>query len=257
MTDRERAAALADEICGADTRRGFDVHPSNIGLVIRALALMAATPSSERVAATAVFADLRAAAAAFFDEHHGIMDTMQAFAYAWEETEDPHENIRRKREAWRNAFLSCIDPLLIATGLASAGSVSATSVSADLRKIVARAIGEAVMAPAKPYSGPVNPSAIAAGWADAALAAISAAGYVICPREPTEPDILADFGKHKGWTLNYKCPFFADDDDTEQCWQVLEEFGGINDREWRVKGKGDTPADAIRAALATGASHEA
>lgn len=74
-------------------------------------------------------------------------------------------------------------------------------------------------------------------------------GFVVVPEEPTD-DLLAEFGKRRGWTLSYKCPVYADDEDEEQCWQVLEVRGGVNDREWYVLGKGETPADAIRAAIA-------
>lgn len=72
---------------------------------------------------------------------------------------------------------------------------------------------------------------------------------VVLPEEPTEA-LLSEFGKRRGWGLSYKCPFYSDDDDEEQCWQVTEVRGSVNDREWYVLGKGETPADAIRAAIA-------
>lgn len=57
------------------------------------------------------------------------------------------------------------------------------------------------------------------------------------------------FGARKNWSLEYKRPIYGDDDDQEECWIVYEESGGINDREWTVMGKGETPVDAVVAAI--------
>ena len=55
--------------------------------------------------------------------------------------------------------------------------------------------------------------------------------------------LLTEFRKHKNWELSY-C--YEED---EEGWQVHKVVGSRNDREWRLIGQGDTPAEAIDAAI--------
>lgn len=59
-------------------------------------------------------------------------------------------------------------------------------------------------------------------------------------------DRLAKFGQHTNWELSF-C--YLDGEEEDGCWAVHSVNGGRNDREWTVIGRGETPDDAIRAAL--------
>lgn len=59
-------------------------------------------------------------------------------------------------------------------------------------------------------------------------------------------DLLAEFAKRLSWELSFEYP---DDDDLPGRWCVYERRGNRNDQEWRLRGKGATPAEAIEAAL--------
>jgi hypothetical protein len=65
------------------------------------------------------------------------------------------------------------------------------------------------------------------------------------PSQQAGTDLLAEFGKHPGWELS------SGYDEDDAFWQVHRINGGVNDREWTLIGKGDTPSDAILAALKT------
>jgi len=60
--------------------------------------------------------------------------------------------------------------------------------------------------------------------------------------------------------LHHYSPVYCDDDDQDTEWRVTKVSGPINDREWDIVGRGETPIAALidaRAALATlGAPHE-
>lgn len=59
-------------------------------------------------------------------------------------------------------------------------------------------------------------------------------------------DRLAKFGQHTNWELSF-C--YLDGEEEDGCWAVHSVNGGRNDREWILIGRGETPDDAIRAAL--------
>lgn len=62
------------------------------------------------------------------------------------------------------------------------------------------------------------------------------------------------FGEHKSLGLSFHYPVFCEDPDQAEEWRVEREQGGINDREYVIVGRGQTPLAAIedaRAALAT------
>lgn len=64
-------------------------------------------------------------------------------------------------------------------------------------------------------------------------------------------DLLAELGKHPGWSLETGHRDFSDED-SDYGWCVLEEFGGRSDRDWRLVGFGPTPTEALLAALSQG-----
>lgn len=64
--------------------------------------------------------------------------------------------------------------------------------------------------------------------------------------EAIEPDLLAEFAKHRNWELSYE--YFEEE---EGAWQVHSVNGGVNDRVWTLIGAGYTPAAAITAAIRT------
>lgn len=64
-------------------------------------------------------------------------------------------------------------------------------------------------------------------------------------------DLLAEMAKHPGWSIEQGHKDFSDED-SDYGWCVHEEFGGRNDREWRLLGFGNTPAEALAAALSEG-----
>jgi len=57
--------------------------------------------------------------------------------------------------------------------------------------------------------------------------------------------LWAAFAKHETWELSHGS--FEDEED-EPRWCVHDRHGNVNDTEWRLIGRGDTPAEAIRAA---------
>ncbi|WP_295169809.1 hypothetical protein [uncultured Brevundimonas sp.] len=59
-------------------------------------------------------------------------------------------------------------------------------------------------------------------------------------------DRLAKFGQHTNWELSHGYP---DGEEEDGCWLVHSVNGGRSDREWTLIGRGETPDDAIRAAL--------
>lgn len=59
-------------------------------------------------------------------------------------------------------------------------------------------------------------------------------------------DRLVKFGQHKNWELSF-C--YLDGEEEDGCWAVHSVNGGRNDREWTLIGRGETPDDAILAAL--------
>lgn len=68
-------------------------------------------------------------------------------------------------------------------------------------------------------------------------------------RAVTEACLLAGMAKHLNWELNWGN--LDPSDETSDCrWRVLAVNGGRNDREWTLIGAGDTPAEALTAALA-------
>jgi hypothetical protein len=58
------------------------------------------------------------------------------------------------------------------------------------------------------------------------------------------------FGTQHRLSLDFYSPVYGDDDDQSQEWRVTKESGSINDREWDVIGRGETPLAAITAARA-------
>lgn len=64
--------------------------------------------------------------------------------------------------------------------------------------------------------------------------------------EKARADRLARFGQHTNWELSHGYP---DGEEEDGCWLVHSVNGGRNDREWTLIGRGETPDDAIRAAL--------
>ncbi|ALJ08273.1 hypothetical protein JL11_07900 [Brevundimonas sp. DS20] len=77
-------------------------------------------------------------------------------------------------------------------------------------------------------------------WADTCAAADRAQAA------EARADRLAKFGRHINWELSF-C--YLDDESEPGCWAVHSVNGGRNDREWTLIGRGDTPDDAIQAAL--------
>jgi hypothetical protein len=60
------------------------------------------------------------------------------------------------------------------------------------------------------------------------------------------------FGTDTRLSLEHCSPVYGDDDDQAVEWRVHREAGSINDREWDIVGRGETPLAAIidaRAAL--------
>lgn len=63
-------------------------------------------------------------------------------------------------------------------------------------------------------------------------------------------EVLAWFGTQHRLSLDFYSPWFCDDDDQAQEWRVSKESGPRNDREWEIVGRGETPLEAMTAALA-------
>lgn len=61
-------------------------------------------------------------------------------------------------------------------------------------------------------------------------------------------DLLAELTKRPCWELTHG-PIDPDWEGGELGWCVTERSGNINDREWTLIASGETPADALRAAL--------
>ena len=61
-------------------------------------------------------------------------------------------------------------------------------------------------------------------------------------QQPQAEGLLDEFAKHTNWELSF-------DGWDEAVWQVHQVNGGRNDREWSCIATGDTPHDAISAAL--------
>jgi len=67
------------------------------------------------------------------------------------------------------------------------------------------------------------------------------------PVQPGWRDSLLDkLAEYKNFELSWGA---HPDDDTEACWQVHRVNGGRNDREWTLIGVGNTPHEALYAAL--------
>ena len=58
-------------------------------------------------------------------------------------------------------------------------------------------------------------------------------------------DILDWLAKHTNYELFYYSPYYGDDDDQDCEWRVTSVNGGINDREWTIIGRGETPYEAL------------
>lgn len=56
---------------------------------------------------------------------------------------------------------------------------------------------------------------------------------------------LAWFGEQRRMSLSHYSPMYGDDDDQSIEWRVDCESGPINDREWDIVGRGETPLAAI------------
>ena len=61
-------------------------------------------------------------------------------------------------------------------------------------------------------------------------------------------DGLVEFAKHTNWELDHS-NIDPTDESSECVWRVHSVNGGRNDREWTLLGTGDTPQEAIDAAL--------
>lgn len=61
-------------------------------------------------------------------------------------------------------------------------------------------------------------------------------------------DGLVEFAKHTNWELDHR-NIDPTDESSERVWRVHSVNGGRNDREWTLLGYGDTPQEAIEAAL--------
>lgn len=68
--------------------------------------------------------------------------------------------------------------------------------------------------------------------------------------EPDEPsEAIAWFGQNTRLELSHYSPVYCDDPDQSVEWRVHERRGSINDREWNLLGKGETPLAAIKNAM--------
>lgn len=66
---------------------------------------------------------------------------------------------------------------------------------------------------------------------------------------------MAWFGDQHRLSLSHYSPMYGDDDDQSVEWRVMRESGPIDDREWDIVGRGETPYEAVasaRAALSHG-----
>ena len=75
-------------------------------------------------------------------------------------------------------------------------------------------------------------------------------------RQDAATDALTWFGTQRRLLLDFYSPMYGDDDDQSEEWRVTKESRPINDREWNVIGRGDTPLAAINAARAALATQE-
>ena len=74
-----------------------------------------------------------------------------------------------------------------------------------------------------------------------------------------ENEALEWLGAQPRLSLEFYSPVYGDDDDQSREWRVHRVSGGINDREWEVVGRGETPGAALisaRQALQEGSRHE-
>lgn len=63
--------------------------------------------------------------------------------------------------------------------------------------------------------------------------------------------VVENFTGHRNWSLSFHEKVYGDDDDlpTHGRWVVWEESGSINDREWIVRGSGETVKQAMISAI--------
>jgi hypothetical protein len=143
-------------------------------------------------------------------------------------------------------FADNFEPLTAAIGAGGQAVASVDDVAARLWKADAEDSG--------------TPASVAAGrtreafddqseglkerWRKFANAALSAIAHPVQPgwRE----SLLDKLAEHKNFELSWGA---HPDDDTEACWQVHRVNGGRNDREWTLIGVGNTPHEALYAAL--------
>lgn len=69
-------------------------------------------------------------------------------------------------------------------------------------------------------------------------------------------EAFAWLAAHTAMELHHYSPMRCDDDDQAEEWRVTRVSGSINDREWTVVGRGETPLAAIQSAIRTLASGE-
>lgn len=67
--------------------------------------------------------------------------------------------------------------------------------------------------------------------------------------EGIRPDLLAEMAKHPGWSIERGYKDRGGDEDDPYGWCVHEVRGGRNDREWDLIGFGETPHEALSAAV--------
>jgi hypothetical protein len=71
------------------------------------------------------------------------------------------------------------------------------------------------------------------------------------PSTPGVREALLDWlAENPTLELTHYSPVYADDDDDAVEWRVHQQGGNINDREWTLIGKGQTPSEALTAARA-------
>lgn len=63
-------------------------------------------------------------------------------------------------------------------------------------------------------------------------------------------DMVDWIGHDRRLSLAHYSPVYCEDDDQSEEWRVEKQTGSINDREWTVVGRGQTPSNAISAARA-------
>ena len=84
---------------------------------------------------------------------------------------------------------------------------------------------------------------------DALRAALTAALAV--GDEGIRPDLLAEMAKHPGWSIERGYRDRGDDEGGPYGWCVYDVRGGRSDLEWDLIGFGETPHEALSAAVAS------